>query len=241
MSNIIKNPAKTLAIEMFATQPSMNIEEVATRCNVPKETIYEWRRNDNFMELIYNRYMVKFGGDLPLVLEAALREAKAGNVQAMRLVLEHSGKLVKNVNVTIDSPFEKFLKKIDNIEDAEILDDEEVNELANETLSYIPEEGEQSGYVVGSKEDEEWLEKNELPPRNKDSQRKRIFTEKKSLETSIIEDKKRIEYNKKQKEWYAWKKRAKAVGVEPLNAKRPTKGQRVAWEKLITDAEKSNH
>lgn len=225
MSNIIKNPAKTLAIEMFATQPSMNIEEVATRCNVPKETIYEWRRNDNFMELIYNRYMVKFGGDLPLVLEAALREAKAGNVQAMRLVLEHSGKLVKNVNVTIDSPFEKFLKKIDNIEDAEILDDEEVNELANETLSYIPK-----------KEDEE-----ELPPRNEDSQRKRVFTEKKSLETSIIEDNKRIEYNKKQKEWYAWKKRAKAVGVEPLNAKRPTKGQRVAWEKLITDAEKSNH
>ncbi|MGI9571741.1 MAG: phBC6A51 family helix-turn-helix protein [Candidatus Actinomarinaceae bacterium] len=221
MSDIIKNPAKTLAIEMFATQPSMNIEEVAKRCNVPKETIYEWRRNDNFMELIYKRYMVKFGGDLPLVLEAALREAKAGNVQAMRLVLEHSGKLVKNVNVTIDSPFEKFLKKIDNIEDAEILDDDEVNDLANEALSYIPE-----------KEDEE-----ELPPRNEDSQRKRLFTEKKSLETSIREEKKRVEYNKKQKEWYNWKKRAKAVGVEPLKAKRPTKGQRVAWEKEIIAAE----
>jgi hypothetical protein len=221
MSNIIKNPAKSLAIEMFATQPSMNIEEVALRCSVPKETIYEWRRNDNFMELIYKRYMVKFGGDLPLVLEAALREAKAGNVQAMRLVLEHSGKLVKNVNVTIDSPFEKFLKKIDHIEDAEILDDEEVNDLANECISYLPEE-------------------EELPPRNEDSQRKRVFSEKKSLETSIKEDKKRIEYNKQQKEWYSWKKRAKAIGVEPLKAKRPTKGQRVAWEQAIIKAEESN-
>jgi hypothetical protein len=37
----------------------------------------------------------------------------------------------------------------------------------------------------------------------------------------------------KQNEWYKWKKRAKTVGVEPLGAKRPTKGQRLAWEQEI--------
>ena len=221
MSNIVKNPAQTLAIEMFATQPSMNVEEVALKCNVPKETLYEWRRSDNFMEAIYNRYMIKFGGEIPLVLDAALREAKAGNVQAMRLILEHSGKLVKNINVTIDSPFEKFLKKIDGIQDAEIVEDEEVLEI----IQNIPNQ-------------------EELPPRNEDSQRKRVFDEKKSFETSIREDQKRVredqkrvDYNKQQKEWYGWKKRAKAVGVEPLKAKRPTKGQRIGWEKLIIEAE----
>ena len=65
-----------------------------------------------------------------------------------------------------------------------------------------------------------------------------MFDEKKSFETSIREDQKRVEYNKQQKEWYGWKKRAKAVGVEPLKATRPTKGQRKAWEDQIVAAEK---
>ena len=57
-----------------------------------------------------------------------------GNVQAGRLVLEHSGKLVKNINVTVDSPFEKFLKA-EQIDDAEIIDadSEEVSNII-ETL-----------------------------------------------------------------------------------------------------------
>jgi len=39
-----------------------------------------------------------------------IREAEAGNVQAGRLVLEHSGKLIKRVEVANhQSPFEKFL------------------------------------------------------------------------------------------------------------------------------------
>ena len=54
-----------------------------------------------------------------------VREAKACNVQAGRLVLEHGGKLQKNIHVTIDSPFEKWLKKADigDVQDAEIVDD----------------------------------------------------------------------------------------------------------------------
>ena len=48
-----------------------------------------------------------------------VREAQEGNVQAARLVIEQSGKLVKNVNITIDSPFEKFLKEVPNADDAE--------------------------------------------------------------------------------------------------------------------------
>ena len=217
MSNIIKNPAKTRAIELYATQPSITAEDVAIQCNVPKETIYEWRRNINFIEAIYDRYMVQFGSELPEVLGAMVREAKAGNVQAGRLVLEHSGKLVKNVNVTIDSPFEKFLKNAD-VMDAELVeDDSQVVEIM-ETLPEI----------------------HDLPPRNEESQIKRTTREKKSLNKTIKDEIKRQEYNKKQKEWYNWKKRAKKVGVEPLSAKRPTKGQRKAWEQKIIEAEKAN-
>ena len=41
-----------------------------------------------------------------------IREAEAGNVQAGRLILEHSGKLIKRVEINNHiSPFEKFLNK----------------------------------------------------------------------------------------------------------------------------------
>jgi Skp family chaperone for outer membrane proteins len=146
-----------------------------------------------------------------------IREAKHGNVQAGRLVLEHSGKLVKNVNVTIDSPFEKFLKKTDDIQDAEIVEDEEVLGLVQELPTNT-----------------------DLPPRNKESQRKRVYKEKKLINKAVKDEVKRQEYNKKQKEWYNWRKRAKTVGIEPLKGRRPTAGQRKEWQNKIIAAEKSN-
>ena len=96
----MKRPEKDLAVELFATQPDLTIAEVAAMIGVTPKAVKTWRENINFMEAIYDRYMVEFGGELPAVLMAMVREAKSGNVQAGRLVLEHSGKLVKNVNVT---------------------------------------------------------------------------------------------------------------------------------------------
>tara|TARA_Y100001963_G_C6625086_1_gene373586 strand:+ start:195 stop:821 length:627 start_codon:yes stop_codon:yes gene_type:complete len=204
-----------MAIELYAMQPSITAEEVAKRCNVGVKTVQNWRNNINFVEAVYDRYMVEFGSQLPDVLRAMVREAQAGNVQAGRLVLEHSGKLVKNVNVTIDSPFEKFLKKIDDIEDAEIVEDAEITELVQEFPNY-----------------------NDLPPRDEENQQKRVTREKRSLNKSVKDEVKRQEYNKKQKEWYNWRKRAEKVGVSPLKSKRPTKGQRKAWQDKIVAAEK---
>lgn len=208
MANIQKRPEKGLAIEIFATQPDKSIQQVAAEVGVSPKTMYNWRCDPKFMDAIYDRYMVVFGGELPAVLSAMVREAKAGNVQAGRLVLEHSGKLVKNVNVTIDSPFEKWLKKVDDAEvvDGEIVEDE----------------------VIGLVEEIQ-IEVNNLPPRNTESQVVRKRREKKSL----AEEKKKAQYNLQQKEWYRWKKRAKAVGVDMLKGGRPTPGQRLAWEQEI--------
>ena len=217
MSIVIKNPAKHQAIELYASQPSISANEVAKACGVAVEVVYKWRTDLNFIEAIYDRYMIEFGSQLPSVLQAMIREAKHGNVQAGRLVLEHSGKLVKNVNVTIDSPFEKFLKKTDDIQDAEIVEDEEVLGLIQELPTNT-----------------------DLPPRNKESQRKRVYKEKKLINKAVKDEVKRQEYNKKQKEWYNWRKRAKAVGIEPLKGRRPTSGQRKEWQNKIIAAEKSN-
>ena len=191
----MKRPEKDLAVELFATQPDLTIAEVAAMIGVTPKAVKTWRENINFMEAIYDRYMVEFGGELPAVLMAMVREAKSGNVQAGRLVLEHSGKLVKNVNVTIDSPFEKFMKKVEvtDVIDAEIIE---------EGMDVISEE----------------YQSISLPERKKESPIARVREEKKKI-------------------WYEWKKRAKAVGIEPLKAKRPTKGQRKTWEDKIVRRE----
>jgi len=44
------------------------------------------------------------------VCRSMVREALAGNTSAGRLVLEHSGKLHKNIHITISSPFEQYLE-----------------------------------------------------------------------------------------------------------------------------------
>ena len=117
--------------------------------------------------------------------------------------------LVKQYNITI-SPFEKFLQTMD-AEDGEMVEDEALVEIM-ETIPEIEED---------------------LPPRNEKSQEQRTAEEKKAIKEAL----KREVYNRKQKEWYKWKKRAKAVDVEPLSAKRPTKGQRKAWEDEIIKRE----
>ena len=200
---------KKVAVEHFATNPSITVKDLALELGINERTIVVWRTDPNFMDAVYERYMVLFGGELPAVLNAMIREAKSGNVQAGRLVLEHSGKLVKNINVTVDSPFEKYLKSvdIDNVEDAEII----------EAMEDIP--------IIES-----------LPERDDENPDVRNKRENKQIDEAL----KKEQYSQKRKEWYKWNKRAKAVGVEPLSARRPTKGQRKTWEDKIIKKEKEN-
>ena len=211
LANIKKNPAKTLAAELLALNPHLTIEKVASKVGVTERTVHLWKQDPNFVEAIYDRYMLEFGIEIPAVLNAMVREAKEGNVQAGRLVLEHSGRLVKNVNITIDSPFEKFLK---GAEVAEVVSDEEIIDVAAETV-----------------DDES------LPERNIEDQGKRAVREKKITIKEIKKEEKRVKYNAKQKEWYKWRKRAEKVGVLPLKNRRPTPAQRKEWQNKVVQAE----
>ena len=204
-----RKPHKVLAIELFALNPAITVKEVASKVGVSDICVAKWRQDPMFIDKIYERYMTEFGSQLPAVINSMVREAKHGNVQAARLVLEHSGKLVKNVNITIDSPFEKFLKS-DDIQDAEIV------EVFDDVI--IPED---------------------LPERKPS---KTVKQEKVALKSEIEKDRydnKKKTRNDMREEWYRWKKRAKAVGIKPLSAKRPTKGQRKEWEESIVAAEES--
>ena len=210
MSIVIKNPAKHQAIELYASQPSISANEVAESCGVSVEVVYKWRTDLNFIEAIYDRYMVEFGSQLPSVLQAMIREAKHGNVQAGRLVLEHSGKLVKNINVTIDSPFEKYLQA----EKAEVdYMDAEVQDIV-EDVPDMPD-------IV-------------LPERKIEDQKARAKSEFQTIKKAAQSSKRRMSRNRMHK----WKNRARAVGVPVLPKGRPTKAQKKEWMELVRAKEK---
>ena len=214
LAEIKKNPAKTLAAELLALNPHLTIQKVADKVGVTERTINLWKQDPNFVEAIYDRYMLEFGIEIPSVLNAMVREAKAGNVQAGRLVLEHSGRLVKNINVTIDSPFEKFLK---GAQVAEVVSDEDIIDVAAEIV----------------------VEDESLPKRNTEDQNKRASREKKITMKEIKNEERRAKYNAKQKEWYIWRKRAKQAGITPLKSRRPTPAQRKEWQNKIIQAEQT--
>ena len=213
MSKLVKNPRKAHAAEIYALNPDITAQEVADALGVKVRTVVDWKSDPNFVDAVYNRYMIEFGGEIPAVLNAMIREAKSGNVQAGRLILEHSGKLVKNINVTVDSPFEKFMKKIEVVD---VIDGEIEDVVVTEIIDEIPE-----------------LDITTLPERKVENQVERAKKETKQVKKVVKTEKQKAKYLDQRKKWYRWKKRAEAVGVEPLSAKRPTKGQRVAWQEEI--------
>ena len=203
------SPKQRIAIEFIALNPGSTRKEIASHVGVTDITIYDWQKNPHFVDAVYETYMTKFGFQLPSVLEAMIREALAGNVQAGRLVLEHSGKLVKNVHVQVDSPFEKFLKAETDVEyeDAEIIEAE--------------------------------YDLDKLPERNSvnDKPHKRVRTEKKKLRRSISKQRKKANQLKTRRERYAIRVRAEKVGLKPLPVGRLSKGKREAWLKKLKKRE----
>jgi len=218
VSNIeLKKANQMAAIDLLINNPELNKKQIAEQLKVSPRTIHSWFADDRFVEMYYKKYMISFNAKLPMVLNSMIREAVEGNVQAGRLVLEHSGKLVRNINVTVDSPFEKFLKA-EQIDADEIIDAE--SEEVTEILDTLPERN----------------------PVN-DKPKKRDIKEKKAVD-QIKKGKK--PYRQKRREdrasRYALLQRAKKVGLDPLPSRRPTNSERRKWlEKLAELESKKDH
>jgi hypothetical protein len=220
MSNLeLKKANQLAAIDLLIHNPEITKKQLAEHLKLAPQTIHNWFADDRFVEMYYKKYMISFNAKLPMVLNSMIREAVEGNVQAGRLVLEHSGKLVRNINVTVDSPFEKFLK-------AEQIDAEDIIDAESEEVTEILDT---------------------LPERNpiNDKPKKRNMVEKEAVE-KIKKGKK--PYRQKRREdranRYQLLQRAKKVGLEPLPSRRPTNNERRKWiEKLIEleEASKKDH
>ena len=209
MNKLAKIKERQKAAEMMAFNPGMSVKEIATTLKVAPTTVLNWRRDPNFVDMVYELYMIEFGSDIPAVLKSMIREAKAGNVQAARLVLEHSGKLGKNINVTIDRPFEKYLK-------ADKTEVEFIDAEVQDIVEDIPE-----------------IQDVELPERKVEDQEERTKTEFTTIKREKHKHRRKVNRNR----MYHWKKRAKAVGVDVLPNGRPTKAQKQDWIKKVKKAE----
>ena len=111
------------AVDIYATHPNVHHKDVAKELKINEKTLLKLRKDADFWERVYKTYLVEYESEIPDVLRALIREAKAGSVMACRLVLEHGNKLQKHLNITITSPFERWLAMNDGkqIEEAEVV------------------------------------------------------------------------------------------------------------------------
>jgi len=215
-------PNQLLAIELYSSNPSLTQKEIAVKCGVDVKTVRNWLTNPEFIDQIYKRYMEISGLQLPAVIKAMLEEAKSGNVQAGRLVLEHYGKLENRIKIQVESPFEKFLRA----EDAEFvtLDDKD-----KDILDEISVQDDLSSVELPTRDP-----KNDYPS-------KRVEEDKLNLKNATkfeIEQEKKREYQKKA---YQLRKRAKKVGLELLPNGRTSKGARKKWLEELEQLEREQN
>ena len=222
MANIKKYNVKQLtAIELMARQPHLTTEQIAKKCSISRRTLTNWSSNPLFVESVYERYMEISGAQIPNVIEAMINEAKLGNVQAGRLILEHYGKLENKLKVEVESNFDKFMRFDGEVDDAEFF---EVSKEQEEVLNKVSD-------AIGSRE--------ELPARDSTNDQPKI-REKKEKDRLLKVTRSSIKRNSQkdyQNKVYRIRKRAKAVGLDLLPPGRHPKGRRLEWEKKLEKLE----
>ncbi len=193
MKTVLNPHLVNKAVDIYATTPNVQHNFVADELGISYKTLLKLRKDADFWKKVWDTYLVTYEADVLDVCRAMVREALAGNTSAGRLVLEHSGKLHKNIHITISSPFEKYL------------------------------ESQERKQLEPSKE---IIEAEVVPVE--------IQQEFNQIDSELLKKKAVLE---KRRELYSWSRRAEAVGIAPMPPKRPTKGQRLAWEMSIIRAE----
>ena len=200
------------AVEIYATQPNVHHKDVANELGINPKTLKKLRGDANFWHKVYDYFMVSYEGEIIDVVRAMLREAKAGNTSAGRLVMEHSGKLQQHLNIRISSPYESWLAS----KGKQLEPSKEIIGSNDTTLKSSCNDGSliQDAEIIEPPEDV----KDNIDVMDKELQKKQAW-------------------NERRRQLHKWNNRAKAVNIDPLPARRPTLGQRQEWEDSIVKAE----
>lgn len=215
---IMKNEKKRV-IETYCKSPHISMKELAINSNIAYPTLMKWMHDPVFIDQIYKRYMEVAGIELPNVISAMIREAKTGNVQAGRLVLEHFGKLENKIKIQVESPFEKFVKaKEIQAEEAEYIEEDDT-EMDSDNRDFINKLYVESEDTIST-----------LPKRDTESKTKREAREKQQIEYQTQKEIKKARYSSNSQTRYQLRKRAKAVGLPLMTTSgRPLKSEREEW------------
>ena len=195
------------AIALKANDPSLKWNQIAKEIGVSKATVYKWTQDAEFILAVEKKAVEIIGLSIPAVLGTLIKNATYNDC-------------VQSANAILK--MRGHLDKKVTIEHVSPQDNWEnylksQNEVQNAEIEYIE------------------VEPEDTPAPIKTIEQPKV---KKKTEKDVLHNaKKRAKYNLKQKEWRAWKKRAKAVGVEPLSGGRPTAPQRKAWERKIEQKE----
>ena len=209
-------PNKLLAIELISNNPSIHQKVVAKQLGVDERTVRNWLTDPDFIDEIYKRYMEVSGIELPSVIKSMIEEAKLGNVQAGRLILEHFGKLENRIKIQVESPFEKFMR-ID-ADDAEFIDMDENEQDEIDLVSRVMD-----------------IEDIDLPKRDTSNNHPKLRerSEKKRLKKSTIKQIKKEKVKRQLNNAYRLRKRAERVDLKLLGTGRQSKGAREKWLKEL--------
>ena len=110
MKTVLNPHLVNKAVDIYATTPNVQHNFVADELGISYKTLLKLRKDADFWKKVWDTYLVTYEADVLDVCRSMVREALAGNTSAGRLVLEHSGKLQKNIHITISSPFEQYLE-----------------------------------------------------------------------------------------------------------------------------------
>ena len=151
MKTVLNPHLVNKAVDIYATTPNVQHNFVADELGISYKTLLKLRKDADFWKKVWDTYLVTYEADVLDVCRSMVREALAGNTSAGRLVLEHSGKLQKNINITISSPFEQYLesqqgkqlepsKEIPNAKLREVQNAEVVPERIQQEFQHIDSE-----------------------------------------------------------------------------------------------------
>ena len=142
MKTVLNPHLVNKAVDIYATTPNVQHNFVADELGISYKTLLKLRKDADFWKKVWDTYLVTYEADVLDVCRAMVREALAGNTSAGRLVLEHSGKLQKNINITISSPFERWLanedrKQLEPSKEINCIDAEIVPEAIQQEFNHI--------------------------------------------------------------------------------------------------------
>ncbi|RKY88688.1 hypothetical protein DRQ09_02440 [candidate division KSB1 bacterium] len=83
---------------------------VARDIGVSVRMINNWLKDELIMNEVYCRAMMKISKELPKVLDALIENAKKGNVQAIKLILDQAQKKKTRIDITNNLTTEDALK-----------------------------------------------------------------------------------------------------------------------------------